>query len=92
MDAEVAAFQNTVKKLTGREMAVLVQLIRTECKDPYSEVNIEKLKENFGLSTSKSTIQNAMTKLSSLDIIYKLGFGEWRFSDPAFDKYIVMAK
>lgn len=92
MDAEVAAFQNTVQKLTEREMAVLVQLIQTDCKDPYSETNIEKLKDSFGPSASKSTIQNAMTKLSDLDIIYKAGHGEWRFSDPAFVKYIIMAK
>lgn len=92
MDAEVAAFQNTVQRLTDREMAVLVQLIKTECKDPYSEVNIAKLKENFGSSASKSTIQNAMKKLSNLDVIYKAGHGEWRFSDPAFVKYILLAK
>ncbi|MFC3122753.1 hypothetical protein [Agaribacter flavus] len=73
-------------------MAVLIQLIKTECRDPYSEANIEKLKDNFGPSTSKSTIQNAMNKLSELDIIYKVGHGKWHFSDPAFVKYVLLAK
>ena len=77
---------------TSLHHCVLVQLIQTECKDPYSESNIEKLKQTFGLSASKSTIQNAMTKLSALGIIYKAGHGEWRFSDPAFVKYIMMAR
>lgn len=92
MDAEISAFQNTIQKLSEREMTVLSHLITTECKNPFSQSNIEKLKQTLDSSASKSAIQNTLDKLSSLDIIYKVSRGKWKFSDPAFIKYVVTAR
>ena len=92
MDTEVSAFQSTIAKLTDKDVTILIQLIKTECKDTYSENNINTLKDILGSSVSKSTVQNAIEKFSNLDIIYKVGHGQWRFSDPAFVKYIITSK
>jgi hypothetical protein len=87
MDSEVRAFQSIIVALSDIELNILRYLVEINCKNIYSQSNLNVLRK-IDTSVTKNRIQVTVEKLCQLNVLYKVKRGVWEFSEPAFMKYV----
>jgi len=81
MDSEVRAFQSIIVALSDIEINILRYLVEINCKNIYSQSNLNVLRK-IDTSVTKNRIQVTVEKLCQLNVLYKVKRGVWEFNEP----------
>ena len=96
LEEDNAQFREMWDSMLPLDKAILIMIARGECQGLYGadyKASLESLCPE-SVNCGKSAIQNAVMRLkrSNTNAIYSIEHGVWKFTDPAFEQFVLRIK